>query len=642
MIEKWSPSRSLSAKLSLSILLLAVPIFVLSLGVLFVEARQMIQDEATGRAQSVLSATIQRMQRYLIAIETATNANSWLVEKSLQPDSLLALSAHIVSSNSHVDGCSISTEPGMVSGCDDQFSVYTLRQADSIQSVIEAQYDYFSKIWYKTPRDLKRACWLAYYDEADSLEITLEGMIATYAKPIYKPDSTLVGIISSDLSLLHLSKEFSELKPYPNSYFMMVDKEGRFFIHPDTTRLFSQTIFSHADPRRQPDLIALGHEMIKGNSGTMDVVFDGSPCLVCYQPVEGTTWSFALVCPNSDVLAGYQRQFDILVPILIIGLLVILLLSHHVVATAIRPLHVLLKKTQSVAAGNLNVVIPHTRRVDVVGRLQNSFSVMLQSLDTHIGIIRNTTEQTIRCNKELEVATHLAQEAVKQKTAFIQNVSHQIRTPLNIIMGFSQVLGNMATEGASLNMLPEEERNSITETMTHNAMLLLRMLQMLFDSSEIGQYEERIHQQLVTVSCNEVAREAYGYIHERFRGVHIELNTEVADDFCIKTNRHLLMITIRELLYNAAKYSDGQHILLHVSLANDTVSFVIQDTGKDIPEAEVEKLFNFFAKVDDLSEGLGLGIPLSKRHAQSLGGDLVLDTTYHGGCRFVLTVPLSK
>jgi signal transduction histidine kinase len=508
-------------------------------------------------------------------------------------------------------------------------------------SVVEEHYNYFSKIWYKTPRALKRACWLAYYDEADSLEIVLDGMVATYTKPLYTADSTFIGVISTDLSLLRLSKVFSELRPYPNSYFMMVDKEGRFFIHPDTTRLFSQTIFSNADPSRQADVIALGHEMIRGNKGHMEVVFDGSPCLVCYQPVPGTTWSLAIVCPNSDVLAGYQRQIYILVPLLIIGLLVILQLSHRVVATAIRPLNELLDKTQSIAEGNLDVVIPHSGRVDVIGRLQNSFAAMLQSLNSHIGIIRYTTEQTRRCNEELEVATQLAQEADIQKTAFIQNVSHQIRTPLNIIMGFSQILGDMAgtAEGASLDMLSEEERNNITDTMNHNAMLLSRMVMMLYDSSETGQSEEHLNQQQERVSCNEVAREAIGYIYERFHGLHVELLTEVSDDFCIQTNHNLLMITIRELLYNSAKYSDGQHIQIHITTGSDTVSFAVEDTGKGVHEADVDQLFKFFTKVDDLSEGLGLGLPLSKHHAQNLRGDLTLDTSYQKGCRFVLTLP---
>ena len=66
----------------------------------------------------------------------------------------------------------------------------------------------------------------------------------------------------------------------------------------------------------------------------------------------------------------------------------------------------------------------------------------------------------------------------------------------------------------------------------------------------------------------------------------------------------------------------------------------MEDKGKGISEADQGIIFKFFAKVDDHSEGLGLGLPLAKRHAQNLGGNLTLDATYQDGCRFILELPL--
>ena len=65
----------------------------------------------------------------------------------------------------------------------------------------------------------------------------------------------------------------------------------------------------------------------------------------------------------------------------------------------------------------------------------------------------------------------------------------------------------------------------------------------------------------------------------------------------------------------------------------------IEDTGKGISDADRKDIFKFFVKVDDLSEGLGLGLPLAKRHIQTLGGELSLDTDYHEGCRFIIDLP---
>ena len=638
----FSVRRAFARKLSIGILLLAIPIFVVSLGILFTQSRHMIRLEAVGRANSVLNSTMQRISRNLLTIETATNAYSWLIERSLQPDSLLAYSRRVVQLNPHIDGCSISAEPDVFPQYGKHFSVYTVRETDTITTVIEEEYDYFSKIWYKTPRDLNKPCWVAYFDESDSLELTIDGMVASYGRPLYNADNRFVGIVSTDLSLLHLSKLMSVEKPYPNSYFMMIDDQGRYFVHPDSTKLFTQTIFSGADPRRQTDLIALGHEMTAGNQGRMNAVIDGVSCLVCYKPVPGTSWSLAIVCPDRDVLASYHRLTYIVIPLLIIGLFVIVTLCSRAVGQTIHPLNELLDKTQSIAAGNMEVYIPHTQREDVIGNLQNSFATMLQSLNFHMGIVRYSSYQTKLRNEELEHATKLVQEADRQKTAFIQNVTHQIRTPLNIIMGFAQILGK-----ESEDQLIEEEVKSLTSTMTHNSRLLSRIVLMLFDSSDSGTTKEKIEAaKHESVPCNDVAREAVSYIKVYYPNLYIYFLSEVADDFCIETNRFFLMLSLRELLYNAAKYSDQQNISLRITHsrlskghAGGSVQFIVEDTGKGIAPEDRETIFKFFTKIDDLSQGLGLGLPLSKRHAQNLGGDLTLDTDYQQGCRFILEIP---
>ena len=571
-----------------------------------------------------------------MTIETATNVNSWMVEQSLQPDSLLNFTNRIVRLNPHIDGCSISTEPDVFPQYGRYFSAYSVRETDTITTVIEEQYDYFSKIWYKTPHNLQAPCWVACYDEGDSLELTIDGMIASYVKPLYDANKRLVGIISTDLSLRRLSKIMSQEKPYPNSYFMMIDQDGRYFIHPDSTKLFTQTIYDDTDPRNNPDIIALGHEMTAGNQGRMNVIINGKPCLVCYQPVPSTKWSMAIVCPDSDVLAGYHRLTYIIAPLLIVGLIVILLLCYHTVAQTTHPLLELLEKSQSVAEGNMEVYIPHTKRIDVVGRLQNSFATMLQSLNIHMGMVRYSSSQTKMRNEELVKATQLVEEADRQKTAFIQNVSHQIRTPLNIIMGFAQVLGNGLE-----NALPEEEMKSITAMMDHNSKLLNRMLQMLFDSSDTGFTEELNAHKQDLVSCNDVVHEAISYITLLYPELNIHTKSDVADDFCIHTSQVYLLRSLSELLYNSAKYSDGKNVSLNVCLSStNTIRFIVENTGNTIAETDRALIFKFFTKVNDLSEGLGLGLPLAKRHAQNLGGDLTLDVNYHDGCRFIIELPV--
>ena len=620
-------------KLSLGILLMAVPIFILSLGILFVQSRNNVKKEAMEHANSVLNTAIQRVVRFMNNVETATDINDWEVTENLNPDSLLAYSRFIVMLNGNIDGCSISTEPNFFPKYGRYFSAYTVREKDTVTTVIEEEYEYFEKIWYKTPRLLNGPCWVAYYDESDSLALTLEGMIASYSKPLYNADQQFVGVISTDLSLLHLSRTITADKPYPDSYFMMTDEEGRYFIHPDTAKLFTHTIFSDTDPHQHSDLITLGHEMTTGKQGNLRVNIDGESCLVCYQTVPGTKWSLALVCPDRNILQNYNRLNYIIAPLIIIGLILILLFCSMAITHAIRPLNKLASKLQRIAAGHYDEKISRSRYNDAVGRLQNNFVTMQESLSRHVNDIQQMNAEASQRNEELVHASELAKEADHQKSLFIQNVSHQIRTPLNIIMGFAQVLGD------SKNLLPAEEAESITQMMHHNALMLDRMTLMLFDSSARGSTEEQYTDREEEVLCNEVALQSINQTYEIFPELQISFETSLPDSFYIYTSQVYLIRTLRELLYNSAKYSDGQHISLHVSERQQFVRYTVEDTGPGIAEEDSSRLFEWFTKVNDLSDGLGLGLPLAKRHINNLGGQLWLDTGYHDGCRFIIELP---
>lgn len=636
--------RRLATKFSLSVLLIAVPIFILSLGILFLQSRHFIREEATGHANSVLSTMLQRVRMYMGTIETATDANEWFVSERLEPQSLLSISHNVVTLNSHVNSCSIMTEPDLFAHDGRFFSAYSVRSGDSVVTVRQTAYDYSDKMQYKMPRRLKAACWIGPDDGSNEENPYGTDFIASYCKPVYHADGRFVGVISASFSLHQLAQTINEVElPYSDAYFMLIGREGHYLIHPDSTRLFHKTIFSDADPHRNADLIALGHEMTAGKEGALRIVIDNKPSIVCYCPVPGTGWSLALVCPENQILRSYHRLAYIITGVIGIGLFVILLLCHSVITRAIKPVNKLLSLSKLIAEGQYHELIHHTRREDVIGRLQNNFATMQQSLNFHLGSIRYTMDQTQQRNEEIEKATQLVEESLKQKTTFIQNITHQIRTPLNIVSGFAQVLcdslDTSSPDDSPHSVLSNEEMASIANMMTHNSALLSRIVLMLFDSSDTGVSEELTNQKNDIVSCNQLARECIAYMQKLFPDIAVSMKTDVPDDFSILTTHVYLMRGLRELLYNAAKYSDGQNVSLGISLTDTTIRFTVEDTGPGIAEEYRDQIYQLFVKVNDLSEGLGLGLPLSKRHIVGLGGDLTLDTSYHDGCRFILELP---
>ena len=248
---------SLSKKLSLTILLMAAPIFVLALGALFLQSRYFIRQEATERANSLLNTTMQRLRNYMSTIETSTNANTWLIEENFYPDSLLVYSNRIVRLNRNVRSCSICAEPDMFPQYGRYFSVYTVDNGDTIETFREPEYEYFDRLWYKTPMEAGKACWVDPFYEHTEGTINLNEAIASYAKPLLRKDGTIVGIISTDLSFSRLADAINvSEKSYPNAYFMLIGGDGRYFIPSE----YEDLLLIRTTPKREDRLFSVSEK----------------------------------------------------------------------------------------------------------------------------------------------------------------------------------------------------------------------------------------------------------------------------------------------------------------------------------------------------------------------------------------------
>ena len=637
-------SRSLSRKLSLNIMLMAVPVFVLSLGFFYYQSRQLLSNEAAERTNSILRTTVQRVSNYMSTVENSTNANAWMIEERFTPDSLQSVSRRIVSLNPNILSCSVNAEPDIFPQYGRYFSVYTIHDDDTIVTVCETDYEYYDKPWYKEPLNTGKACWVDPFSEYTEGLVNHHDAVATYCRPLCSDDGKILGVISADFSFSQLAKDIIATEhPYPSAYFILLDVNGRYLIHPDTTRLFRKTIFTDADPTQDADMIALGHEMIEGRQGTMHVDVNGKHCHVCYSAVPGTDWSLAMVCPDDEVLTDYRHLIYVIAALILIGLLVMWWLSNKVVRETITPIKKLLGYTQQIAGGNYNERIPRSEQNDDIGRLQNGFVLMQQALHEHMGKISSTAEEIKKRNEKRARDMELAEEADRKKTLFVHNLSHQMRMPLNIIGGFANVLlENIVSRKKDTEVqdaMQEDNLNDMTGMMKYNAIHLKRMILMLFDISSANGAEELMNNRKDEVDCNEVARESVHYTEEHFKGIKIQFESSLQEGTSILTNHIYLMRTIREPLYNAAKFSDGKHIKLIVSETATTIRFTVEDVGPGLPEDADDLLFKPFIKIDDLTEGLGIGLPLTKRHAMSLGGDLIYDKDYKDGCRFIVEMP---
>ena len=630
--------RKLSLKLTFGIMLFLIAIFVVSLGILFMRSRQLVREEAMERAEQELDNVVMRVNGMMNEVETATMTARWhLTDDNLQPDSLLNFARRIVAMNPNFDGCSISTEPNYFPQIGRYFSVYAYHEGDSVVSKTEDPYEYFDKVYYKTPLLLGKPSWVEAYAEDVNGVVSdnFDDLIVSFGVPIRNSKRETIGVISTDLSMPWLSQVISAYKPYPNAYSVMLGADGQYLIHPDTAKLMKKTIFSDADTKNNQDLITLGRDMVSGNSGMLTVKIRGKRCLVLYKSLKRAPWSIALVCPESDILAGYTKLLYILIPLLVFGLLVILAFCLNVITSMVKPINELTDKLSYITHGHYNEPIERTSRRDVIGRLQNNFAEMQEALSKHITSLQEVNNVTCKLNSELEKASVMARKADESKSEFLKDVTHQIRTPLNIINGFTQVLRDDS------GSIPRDEVEGLIDTMQYNAVGMSRMINMLLVAANSGK-DVKVNV-MEEVNVHELV-DALTYLYAHTPPYTVDLVTDIKmlDTFTVRSNREFLGKALAELLFNAKKFTTDGHVKLTAMASGITVIFMVEDTGPGISEETQARLFDNFEKGNIFDEGLGMGLPTCRQMIRMIGGELKFDAKYTEGSRFVVVIPNSR
>ncbi len=400
--------RKLSVRLSLWILCFATVIFVGSLNYLFSVSREAIRREAVDRATLSLDLTVQRVSAILKDVETAVDNTDWLVQRHLDtPDSMYAYSRHILMNNPDLYGCSLAFEPNYFKEKGLYFSAYSFRESpDSIETVQEGndQYHYFSMDWYLMPKLMDKACWTEPFIDLDIDSTYTKEIITSYCKPLKDSRGAFVGVLSADISLSWLSSTISAMQPYPHSYNIMLGRGGTYLVHPDSTMLFYQTVFTQTLLKPNDQLKALGLAMQAGEEGMREIELDGHDYLVFYKPLPETGWSVSILCPESDIFGGYNRLKRIMTLILTIGLLLMLWLFSRIVTKELKPLRQLTKGAETIASGKFDMELPVSGRTDEIGQLSQTFSHMQHSLVRYIEELETTTAQKATIESELNVA----------------------------------------------------------------------------------------------------------------------------------------------------------------------------------------------------------------------------------------------
>ena len=283
--------------------------------------------------------------------------------------------------------------------------------------------------------------------------------------------------------------------------------------------------------------------------------------------------------------------------------------------------------------------------------LEHNFDIMSEGYQESLLLydkLEETYHELEETNKQLEIARHRAEEASQMKTNFIQQISHEIRTPLNILNGFTQIL---TTPGMELDEAMQQE---VTKGIGDNTERITSLVKKMLELADANSSEELERND--DVPAVQIAAQAADESRITM-ATHLTFDLDLgegADMAMMHTNLQQATRALSLLLDNAMKFThpaeaaggaaavtEKARVVLRVTLANEQqIAFTVEDTGIGVPPEEAEHIFDEFVQLDDYYDGTGIGLTVARSIARRLGGNIVLDTTYTGGARFVLTLPL--
>ena len=232
-----------------------------------------------------------------------------------------------------------------------------------------------------------------------------------------------------------------------------------------------------------------------------------------------------------------------------------------------------------------------------------------------------------------------------KKSKFIKQISHEVRTPLNVLSGFTQVLANKDIE------IDSNELQLISQKIVENSERITSLVDKMLDLSLINSDAD--------VECNDAITPAYiaeqaielsGINKARHLVLEVQEERE-AETTKIHTNQNAAVKALAMLLDNAMKFthplafkgavpSSKARVTIIIGMTPREVTFTVEDTGIGIPAYQAENIFTEFVQLDEYTDGTGIGLSIARSLAQHMRGNVELDTSYTGGARFIMTLPL--
>ncbi|CAH2214568.1 sensor histidine kinase [Tepidibacter aestuarii] len=440
--------------------------------------------------------------------------------------------------------------------------------------------------------------------------------IIVVAAPIKDDNENIIGLVGVGVNLSTITDIINDEKLGTSGYAYMISKNGLVMAHANKNLIYKCNILNDENK----SVVDFGKKMINGEVGIRYYELYGTKKIVSYMPIKSTGWSIGMSVNYDEETKSILvlRNYILLIGIGITVLILILL--NYLTDTLVKPINKLKKHMEIATKGDLSVQCDIDSK-DEIGVLSKSFNTLIKE------------------NKRLLEETL---EYDRLKTEFFSNISHELKTPLNIIFSTTQLLP-LYVENDNENF-ETAKINKHINIMKQNCYRLLRLVNNLIDITKIdsGFVELNLQNKNIVEVIENITLSTVEYAKSKSRTIIFDTNVE---ERIIAFDPEQMERIILNLISNAIKFTKpNDEIEVKIYDGAENIIISVKDTGIGIPKEKQEMIFERFRQVDHLlcrkHEGSGIGLSLIKSLIELHGGKISVKSEYGKGTEFIIELPI--